>query len=107
MASPPTPPPREKKHVTEKANGPPAKPDVLQQYRKDKNGQYWFEHIPENDRASWKGMVSSSIPSYFNTMVNSRLVGETYTEENEEYIKAVNNLICKMGFEGEILGLFG
>jgi len=95
MDSPPTPPPREKKHVTEKANGPPAKPDALQQYRKDKNGEYWFEHIPENDRASWKGMVSSSIPSYFNTMVNSGLVGEKYTEDYEKYINAVNKFLEK------------
>ena len=93
MDTPPTPPPRKKKHTTKKANRPPAKPDALQQYRKDKNGQYWFEDIPENDRASWKGMVSSSIPSYISTMINSGLVGETYTEEYKEYISAVNNFL--------------
>ena len=93
MDTPPTPPPRQKKHTAKKANRPPAKPDALQQYRKDKNGQYWFEHIPENDRASWKGMICSSITSYISTMINSGLVGETYTEEYKEYISAVNNFL--------------
>ena len=61
---------------TAKKNDSTIEPNVLDQYRKDRSGQYWFEIIPPADRAGWRDMVSNSIPSYFAAMVNSGQISD-------------------------------
>ena len=76
---PPTPP---AKHTAKKADRMPdlstssLKHNVLTQFRKDKQGNYWFQLIPAGDKANWRDMVSNSIPSYFAAMVNSRQISD-------------------------------
>jgi len=95
--SPPTPP--SKMHSAKKADrmpdlcGSTIEPNVLNQYRKDSSGQYWFELIPVKDKASWRDMVSNSIPSYFATMVNSGQISDETNKEFKEYMAAVNKFL--------------
>ena len=93
---PPTPP---AKHTAKKADRMPdlstssLKQNVLNQYRKDKHGQYWFQLIAESDRASWREMISNSIPSYFAAMVNSGQISDDTNKEFQEYTAAVNKFL--------------
>jgi hypothetical protein len=94
--SPPIPPP---KHTAKKADrmpdlsGSSLTPNVFNQYRKDRHGQYWFQLIPAGDRASWRNMISNSIPSYFAAMVNSGQISDDTNKEFQEYTAAVNKFL--------------
>ena len=99
--SPPTPPP--KKHSAKKADRMP-KPDCveignktrqnsLNQYRKDKEGRYWFELIPDKDKEEWRGMIHDSIMTFFNTMINTGQISDEITKEYKDYIVAVNKFL--------------
>jgi len=73
--------------------GSSLKPNILKQYRKDRHGHYWFQLIPAGDRASWRNMISNSIPSYFAAMVNSGQISDDTNKEFQEYTAAVNKFL--------------
>tara|TARA_B100000029_G_scaffold439361_1_gene455856 strand:- start:85 stop:393 length:309 start_codon:yes stop_codon:yes gene_type:complete len=95
--SPPQPPPKnlsaKKTEQMSDLSGSTIEPNVLDQYRKDSSGQYWFEIIPPADRAGWRDMVSNSIPSYFAAMVNSGQISDEINKEFKEYSAAVNKFL--------------
>jgi len=94
--SPPIPPP---KHTAKKADRMPdlstssLKQNILKQYGKDKQGHYWFQYISAENRASWREMISNSIPSYFAAMVNSRQISDDTNKGFQEYMAAVNKFL--------------
>ena len=93
---PPTPP---AKHTAKKADRMPdlstssLKQNILKQYGKDKQGHYWFQYISAENRASWREMISNSIPSYFAAMVNSGQISNDTNKEFQEYTAAVNKFL--------------
>ena len=95
---PPKPPSKKRKHCAKKADRMPERApnsNVLNQYRKDNSGKYWFELIPDEDKAGWHDMISNSIVNYFATMVNSGLISCETNKEYKEYIAAVNKFLVK------------
>ena len=68
-------------------------PNSLDQYRKDKDGKYWFEMIPETDKESWRRMIRDSIMEFFNTMIMTGQISDEINIEYNEYIAAVNKFL--------------
>ena len=95
--SPPRPPP--KRHSAKKADrmpdlsGSTIEPNVLNQYRKDRSGQYWFELIPSTDKANRRKEIGNSIPNFFADMLNSGQFSSETSAEFEEYSAAVNKFL--------------
>ena len=67
------------------------KPNPLNQYRKNKDGKYWFELIPEKDKE--RGMIHDSIMVFFNIMINTGQISNEINIEYKEYIAAVNKFL--------------
>ena len=97
--SPPRPPP--KRHSAKKADrmpdlsGSTIEPNVLNQYRKDSSGKYWFELIPSTDKANRRKEIGNSIPNFFADMLNSGQFSSETSAEFEEYSAAVNKFLDK------------
>ncbi len=70
-------------------------PNVLDQYRKDSSGKYWFELIPSTDKANRRKEIGNSIPNFFADMLNSGQFSSETSAEFEEYSAAVNKFLDK------------
>jgi len=68
-------------------------PNVLDQYRKDSSGKYWFELIPSTDKANRRKEIGNSIPNFFADMLNSGQFSSETSAEFEEYSAAVNKFL--------------
>ena len=74
-------------------SGSTIEPNVLNQYRKDGSGQYWFELIPSTDKANRRKEIGNSIPNFFADMLNSGQFSSETSAEFEEYSAAVNKFL--------------
>ncbi len=80
---------------TAKKGGSTIEPNVLDQYRKDSSGKYWFELIPSTDKANRRKEIGNSIPNFFADMLNSGQFSSETSAEFEEYSAAVNKFLDK------------
>ena len=78
-----------------KKNDSTIEPNVLNQYRKDSSGKYWFELIPSTDKANRRKEIGNSIPNFFADMLNSGQFSSETSAEFEEYSAAVNKFLDK------------
>ena len=65
----------------------------LDRFRKDKDGEYWFELIPEKDKKDWEKIINGSIVEFFNTMINTGQISDEINIEYKEYIAALNKFL--------------
>ena len=79
-------------HTAKKDNST-IEPNVLDQYRKDSSGKYWFELIPSTDKANRRKEIGNSIPNFFADMLNSGQFSSETSAEFEEYSAAVNKFL--------------
>ena len=68
-------------------------PNPLDRFRKDKDGEYWFELIPEKDKKDWEKIINGSIEEFFNIMNNTGEISDEINKEYNEYIAAVNKFL--------------
>ena len=87
-----SPPPTLNMHAAKK-NDSTIEPNVLDQYRKDCSGKYWFELIPSTDKANRRKEIGNSIPNFFADMLNSGQFSSETSAEFEEYSAAVNKFL--------------
>ena len=80
---------------TAKKDDSTIEPNVLDQYRKDSSGKYWFELIPSTDKANRRKEIGNSIPNFFADMLNSGQFSSETSAEFEEYSAAVNKFLDK------------
>ena len=78
---------------TSKTDKSTIEPNILDQYRKDGGGKYWFELIPNTDKANRRKEIGNSIPNFFADMLNSGQFSNETGAEFEEYSAAVNKFL--------------
>ena len=86
---------RKKKHSAKKADRMPNPEwgNPLNHFRKNDNGKYWFELIPNIDEGDWRITIHNSIMTFFNTMINTGQISDEINQEYKEYIMAVNKVL--------------
>jgi len=87
--------------MSQAAANPPPPPQVLNtipnSYKKDANGKYWFQRIPEqswNEKTDcWKNLISRSIIDYGAFLVEHNLINKENNNEIKNYILEANNVL--------------
>tara|TARA_B100000686_G_scaffold353042_1_gene457058 strand:+ start:406 stop:1200 length:795 start_codon:yes stop_codon:yes gene_type:complete len=69
---------------------PDSESNILDRYKKDEDGNYWFNIIPDNVKESFKNDVMQSAVQYLSDMANSYQISIKNHEKFQEYVAAVS-----------------
>ena len=97
-SSPPKPPPRKQSSAKKADHAPPApsKTNYLDFYKKDAEGNYWFQRIPEKswkeNKEGWKTLIMRTMVDYFDMLVKTGLK-PSKNKPYLEYMQTMNKFL--------------